>query len=156
MNLNKYKKIIISLLFFMFFIGFHSVLAQGNYNFASSSGLDTTANNAGYTESLKKLDPSQVAIKTVNTILTFLGVIFMGLMIYGGITWMTAEGNEQKVEKAKQIIVTGIVGLIIVLAAYAASYFIVSYFSNVTTCNNIVVEFAINHRHTFSKSIPFV
>ena len=129
MTLNKYKKIIIGLLFSLLFIGFHSVLAQGPYNFASSSGLDTTANNAGYSEPLKKLDPNQVAAKTVNTILTFLGVIFMGLMIYGGITWMTAEGSEQKVEKAKQIIVTGIVGMIIVLASYAASYFIISYLS---------------------------
>lgn len=129
---NKYKKITIGLLFFVFLIGFQTSLAAGTYNFANDSGLNTTGNKAGYTDSLKNLNPGATTSKVIGIILTFLGIIFIGLMIYGGITWMTAEGSEEKVTKAKDIIVASIVGLVIVLAAYAASYFIVNYFSGKT------------------------
>lgn len=131
MIINKYKKITIGLLFFVFLIGFQTSLAAGTYNFANDSGLNTTGNKAGY-ENLKNLNPEATTSKVIGIILTFLGIIFIGLMIYGGITWMTAEGNDQKVTKAKDIIVASIVGLVIVLAAYAASYFIVNYFSGKT------------------------
>lgn len=132
MIINKYKKITIGLLFFVFLIGFQTSLATGTYNFSNDSGLNTTGNKAGYTDSLKNLNPGATTSKVIGIILTFLGIIFISLMIYGGITWMTAEGSEEKVTKAKDIIVASIVGLVIVLAAYAASYFIVNYFSGKT------------------------
>ena len=48
-----------------------------------------------------------------------MGVVFLILMIYGGYLWMLARGNEQEVEKAKNIIQNALIGLVIVLAAYA-------------------------------------
>lgn len=55
----------------------------------------------------------------IGSILSFIGVIFMILVIYGGFLWMTARGNEQQVEKAKTLIIQSVIGLIIVLSAYA-------------------------------------
>jgi hypothetical protein len=60
----------------------------------------------------------------IGTILSFVGVLFLILMIYAGILWMTAQGNENQVSKAKGLLVNGIVGLIIVFAAYAITSFI--------------------------------
>jgi len=37
---------------------------------------------------------------------------------------MTASGSEEKVSKAKEMLTESIIGIIIVLAAYAISYFI--------------------------------
>lgn len=51
--------------------------------------------------------------------LGFLGVIFMLLIIYSGILWMTARGNEQQVDKAKKTLESSVVGILIVTAAYA-------------------------------------
>lgn len=99
------------------------------YNFASSSGLNGTADAAGYTEALKALQPESLAGQIIAQILAWLGVVFLGLVIYGGITWMTAEGNEQKVDKAKQILTAAVSGLIVVSIAYAASYFVIQYFA---------------------------
>ena len=65
----------------------------------------------------------------ISFVLSFVGVIFLVLMIYGGFIWMTAKGNEGEVEKAKKIITQSIIGLIIVFGAYAISYFIINYFS---------------------------
>ena len=60
----------------------------------------------------------------VGTILSLLGVIFSVLIIYGGFIWMLAGGNEQNVEKAKNILTQAIIGLVIVLMAYAITSFI--------------------------------
>jgi len=56
--------------------------------------------------------------------LAFIGVLFFILIIYGGLLWMTARGNESQVEKAKDLIQAAIIGLIIVLAAYAITAYI--------------------------------
>jgi heme/copper-type cytochrome/quinol oxidase subunit 2 len=58
------------------------------------------------------------------TVLGLLGVIFVVLLIFAGFQWMTAEGNEEKVEKAKSTITRAIIGLAIVIAAYAITYFV--------------------------------
>ena len=56
--------------------------------------------------------------------LALIGVIFLALMLYAGYHWMTARGEEEKVEKAKDTIQRAIVGIIIVVGAYAIWLFI--------------------------------
>jgi len=46
------------------------------------------------------------------------------LVIYGGFLWMTARGNEQQVTKAKDLIISAVIGLVIVLAAYAITAYV--------------------------------
>jgi len=60
--------------------------------------------------------------------LSILGVICVVFIIYAGYLWLTAVGNEQRIEKAKTILFESIIGLIIVIAAYAISYFIIYVF----------------------------
>lgn len=60
----------------------------------------------------------------IGILLSFMGVIFLGLIIYAGMMWMTAQGNEQKVTQAKDMIANAIIGLIVVLGAYALTAFI--------------------------------
>ena len=60
----------------------------------------------------------------IGNILTFLGVIFLLLMIYGGVTWMTAAGDEKKVTKAKELITAAVIGLVVVLSAYALTTYL--------------------------------
>lgn len=67
--------------------------------------------------------------KIIKTFLSFLGIIFMILLILGGFNWMTAGGQETKVQKASKTIKQAIIGLIIVLGSYAISYFIIKAFS---------------------------
>ncbi len=55
---------------------------------------------------------------------SFLGVVFMTYIIYGGYTWMTSSGNEEKVARAKKTIGNGIWGLIIILAASGFLYLV--------------------------------
>ncbi len=58
--------------------------------------------------------------------LSLLGTIFLVLTVYAGYLYMTAGGNEENVTKAKSIIKTSVIGLIIILSAYAITIFVVS------------------------------
>ena len=49
---------------------------------------------------------------------SFLAVLFFLLIIYGGILWMTAAGSDQKIEKAKKIIISSTIGIVVVFTAY--------------------------------------
>jgi hypothetical protein len=60
----------------------------------------------------------------IEAVLGLLGIIFVALLVYSGFQWMTAEGNEEKIEKAKSTITRAIIGLAIVIAAYSITYFV--------------------------------
>lgn len=64
----------------------------------------------------------------IGMVLSFVGVIFLIIIIYSGIMWMTAMGNDQRVEKAKTMVINATIGLIIVFSAYAITNFIGSQF----------------------------
>lgn len=70
--------------------------------------------------------------RMVKALLSLSGVIFLVLTIYGGFTWMMARGNEQEITKAQGILRTAIIGLIIVLAAYAITAFVGDRFTEVS------------------------
>jgi len=64
----------------------------------------------------------------ITTILTLLGgvigfILFI-LLIYGGITYMTAGGNDEQTTKGRKIIFDAIIGLVIVVAAWGLWYWI--------------------------------
>ncbi len=87
-------------------------------------GLNTTANTGFGEVPGNNVTISGIAGKLIGAVLAFIGVLFFGLMIYGGILWMTARGNEEQVTKAKDLITAAVIGLIIVLSAYAITSFI--------------------------------
>ena len=68
----------------------------------------------------------------ISAILGVLGIIAVILILYGGFIWMTAVGNEDKVDKAKKLIFAGIIGLVIILSAYAIAQFVLSAISGAT------------------------
>ncbi len=75
---------------------------------------------------LGEKDPREVAAQVINIILGFLGIIAVILIIYGGFLWMTAAGNEDKVSTAKKLLAAGVVGLIIILAAFGIANFVIN------------------------------
>jgi len=61
----------------------------------------------------------------IQAFLGLLGMIFLVLILYGGYNWLIARGEEEKVEKAKDTLTRATIGLIIVVGAYAITYFII-------------------------------
>lgn len=75
----------------------------------------------------------QIIGQIINVALSFLGIFFLGLMLYGGFRWMNAQGDNEEVKKAKDIIRNAIIGLVVIVAAFAISNFVLSSLVNVTT-----------------------
>jgi len=124
---KKIKYIILPLILLLFCF---PVMAQ-NF-FEENSGLKSTANETGHTKQkiFSGADSIDVGVAQVIQIaLSLVGIIFMIFLFYGGILWMTAAGSEKRIDRAKKIMSQSIVGLIIVLMAYAISVFIVGMFA---------------------------
>ncbi len=105
-------------------VSLHSKLIA--YSFVENSGVNETANQAGFSGPSGQAGVTSITGTVISVILSLLGVIFLALTIYGGIMWMTAEGKEERIEKAKNIIINSVIGLVIVMAAYAISYFVIN------------------------------
>ena len=61
----------------------------------------------------------QLALTIVNFFLTFLGLIAVVMIIYGGFLYVSAAGNNEKIEQAKKIIMYSVVGILIILLSFA-------------------------------------
>ncbi len=130
---NKKTKLISSIIngFFLFFLLFSPFLTLQAANIPTNplEGLDQAAEKVeGYKAEMTKYREGEFLQTKVGNIigivLSFVGVIFLILTIYAGVLWMTAQGNDTQVAKAKDMLTNGIIGLVIVLAAYAITSFI--------------------------------
>ncbi len=118
-----------------FFLVLSVLLGSSLFSFSTASAGDAInqgklniidAGKQVYGEEYTAPVPLEVVIgRGVQALLGLLGLIFLILIIYGGFKWMTARGNEQEVEEARDTIMRATVGLIIILAAYAISEFVI-------------------------------
>lgn len=125
---KKYNKIILQfIIFFFIFCLCNFVLAanlQDAFKPGDSSTLGKVAGKTGAGYNTTSVSPEGLIGKYIEIALSYIGVVFLILMIYGGFLWMTAKGNEQQVEKAKSLITAAIIGMVIVVSAYAITYFV--------------------------------
>ncbi len=56
--------------------------------------------------------------RVISAILGVLGSVSLAMFVYGGITWMTAQGNDEKIKKAKNTLVYAVLGLIVAFSAF--------------------------------------
>jgi len=104
---------------------FTPVQAVGNLNDAALN-LNPVRKTAGYGDA----DIGSVTGQIINTALQLVGIIFLALMVYAGYLWMTAQGEESQIEKAKKIVTSAIIGLILTMSAYAITALITTKFSS--------------------------
>lgn len=64
------------------------------------------------------VDPRVIVSVIVRVALTLVGTVLFVLMVYSGILWATAGGNEEQVTTAKGTIRNATIGLILVIGAY--------------------------------------
>lgn len=113
----KNRKILLFFSFFclgLFLVGLRIVLAG---DIVGISEVDSEI-------VLKATDPRTIVVKIINIFLGLLAIIAVSLTIYGGFLWMTSEGNEEKVDKAKRLLKSAIIGLAIILISWGIVTFI--------------------------------
>ena len=126
---------VIIILMFSFFATAIGVLAE-DPSFSPPSGSDTSpvksllqdaGNAAKY--NVKDVNDQKITLSSVTggiikIFLSILSIIFIALLIYGGFLWMNARGNAEQVTKAQDLIKDAVIGLVIVIGAYAITYFV--------------------------------
>jgi hypothetical protein len=95
-------------------------------NINTKTLFDILGSSAGY-ETGQQNSVGNVVAAVINGFLAIVGVIFLIEMVYGGYLWMTAQGNDDQVTKAKELIRQAVMGVIVIVAAYAIVYFVLSY-----------------------------
>ncbi len=119
MNNNNFKNL--TLLNSLVFLLFVAIPAK-----ASVFGL----NEVGGAVNLGSTDPKTLIIAIINIALSFLSLAALSLIIYGGFVWMTSKGDNQKIDKAKNILKNAAIGLAIILASWGIVTFVISKLSN--------------------------
>lgn len=74
----------------------------------------------------------------INVALSLIGMVLVVIIIYAGFQWMTAGGNSDAVSDAKGRLMNAIIGLLIVLSAYAITEFVVKNLFEATTDRSYV------------------
>ena len=140
MNFSSKKIIILSIIAFFIFIPFLQINADTAAEQAAGDktaleevqkGLIKSANTAELTNEepngtiSNKTDEIRLMIgKIIGYILAMVGVILLVQIIFAGYSWMMSGGNEEKVGEAKKLLGAGVIGLVIILAAYAITTYV--------------------------------
>ena len=102
-------------------------IALGQLNFGNDY-LTNFHTGAGYGSA----GLSEIIGNIIQIVLSLLGLIAVVLIIAGGFQWMTSGGNEEKIKGAKKLMGSALVGLVIVILAYAIAAFVIGRLSGVT------------------------
>lgn len=89
-----------------------------------STGLTNTANSAGFDT---QAPPNLAALigNIIQAVLAIIGVVLLIIIIYGGFLYMTSGGSPDQATKGKNWIINGIIGVIIIVLAYAISSYVI-------------------------------
>ncbi len=119
------KKLFFTLLAILSQFGFFAtkVFAQAPENLGG---------NALANSNLGTRDIVGIVSTLINVFLGFLGIIAVILIIYAGWLWMSSQGEADKIQKAKLILTSSVIGLIIILSSYAIARFVISKISEAT------------------------
>jgi type IV secretory pathway VirB2 component (pilin) len=106
----------------------------------SVSALDETDYGIGAGGEASKINVPQptnpdtaltdTVVKVINIVLGLLGLIAVIIILIGGFEWMTAGGDDAKTKHAKDRMIQGLIGLVIIFLAYAIASFVISKLSS--------------------------
>ncbi len=70
-------------------------------------------------------DVRATAGRIINVALGFLGIIAVVIVLVGGFKYMVSGGSEEKTQEARNLIFAGVIGLAIILSAWAITQFVI-------------------------------
>ena len=129
------KALLIVILFAAVFLIGPLVLTQNEINSLKPLELSVLPNiasaadiggltNFGEATILPTVSLGVVVARIINAALGLLGLVAVIIILYAGFLWMTAQGAEEKVAKAKKLLVQAVIGLLIIIMAFAIAQFI--------------------------------
>lgn len=133
---NRVAKTIVSLMVLSMFVFPSFVLvpavSAGNLTAEDLWGDANIQANVQSETGLGNRDPREIAASVIRVILGFLGIIAVVIILYAGFLWMTAAGNDDRISTAKSMMSAGVIGLVIILAAFGVATFVMNALVNAT------------------------
>jgi len=100
---------------------------------SANAGNDLLGVEYGEFTGLGRRDPRETVASIIKIVLSLLGIIALCFILYAGFKWMTAGGNEETVTMAKKTLSAAVIGLVIILSAYAITNFVLRQLYSATT-----------------------
>ncbi len=60
----------------------------------------------------------------IGKVLLTVGIIFLALMVYAGMRWLLSRGNTEDIEASQKTMIAAVIGLVILVSAYAITTFL--------------------------------
>ena len=102
-------------------------------NATSTIGVEDLGLSYGSQTGLGTADVRTTIAKIIRVAMSLLGIVAVVIVLIGGFKWMTAGGNDDQVGEAKKWIFSGVIGLVIILSAYALASFVITQLVGATT-----------------------
>ena len=86
----------------------------------SETGAPTihTPAEYGYVNPLGTTNIRTIINRVIRAALGFVGALFLAMFVYGGALWMTAAGDEKKVQSAKTTLRNAVIGILLIGLSY--------------------------------------
>jgi len=107
----------------LFIFGLIALATMANFVFAQDYGTNVVTNSINLSQGS---DPRIIVTRVIQIALTFLGIIALFLIMYAGVLWMTSNGDEDKIDRAKQTLRSAVIGLAIILSSWAIATYVIS------------------------------
>lgn len=112
--MKKILILIFSLVILLTFLSPQNVLADTQ----EASNCKSADGNIALCNPLTVNTPQELIGRIINAVLGIVGSLALLMFVYGGLTWMTSSGSQEKVKKGRDIIVWSAIGLAIIFASY--------------------------------------
>lgn len=109
--------IVVSLVFFVAQTQAIGYISELDEQLSATAGPD----GAGYGPAT---DPRYVIANVIASVTGFMGIIFTAVAFYAGFLWLSSGGNEEKIGKARKIILYSSIGVLLCLGAFSITYFV--------------------------------
>ena len=93
-----------------------NVLAAVTGSTLNPIGVEEGATDSGLQDNITSI---------INNVIMVLGIVAVVVIIIGGVGYMTSSGDTSKVKKAKDTILYGVIGLVVVALAFAITNFVI-------------------------------
>lgn len=80
----------------------------------------------GETTGLQGTSMPQIIGNIVKAILGLFGVVATVIIVYGGVKWMTSQGDTSKIDASKKLMIAGAIGMVLIVSGYAITTFLIN------------------------------
>lgn len=110
---------------FLKFFGVLTIVGGAFFLLPHVCSADALLDKIGQQSGAPQTDLVTLVANIIKVVLSILGVVFVVLMIVAGVKWMTSDSGTG-IKEAKSTIINAVIGLVIIVSAWAITSFVVN------------------------------